>query len=183
MMPVKTKSVFFLLWVAVFSLFTSCKNNDEADNDLVIWDIAPIEFHIYVEDAAGRDLLNPETEGNILKQDIYAIYDQKNYKLNEKPLQTRYYMPHFYGLKTVKGNDGRYYAFFGEFDGAIDWGYTPFSVKWGDGTIDHFSFDSKMYWKDEKPEFNRHFYLNEVEYEKPQFTLVKEPYVEPLVEE
>ena len=76
MMPVKTKSVFFLLWVAVFSLFTSCKNNDETDN--VIWDIAPIEFHIYVEDAAGRDLLNPETENNILEQDIRAIYDQKS---------------------------------------------------------------------------------------------------------
>lgn len=181
MMPMKTKSVFLLLWVAVFSLFTSCKNNDETDN--VIWDIYPIEFHIYVQDAAGRDLLNPETENNILEQDIRAIYDQKEYKLGEKPVQTRAIYAPFMGLQTTQMLDGRYCLTFGYFLGDIDWGYTPFSVKWGDGTIDHFSFDSKMYWKDGKPEFNRHFYLNEVEYEKPQFTLVKEPYVEPPVEE
>lgn len=179
----KTKSVFFLLWIVVFSLFTSCKNNDEADNDLVIGDIAPIKFHIYVENAAGRDLLNPETENNILEQDIRAIYDQKEYKLGETPVQTRVVYAPFMGLQTTQMLDGRYCLTFGYFLGYINWDYIPFSVKWGDDTIDHFSFDSKMYWKDEKPEFNRHFYLNEVEYEKTQFTLVKEPYVEPSVEE
>lgn len=79
----KTKSLFFMLLAVALSLFTACSNDDEH----LIWDIYPIEFHIYVQDAAGRDLLNPETEGNILKQDIYAIYDLKNYKLNEESLQ------------------------------------------------------------------------------------------------
>lgn len=168
----KTKFLFLTLMVASLSLFTACSDDDVQPG---LWDIPPIEFNIYVQDAAGRDLLNPETENNILEQDIRAIYDQKEYKLGEKPVQTRAIYAPFMGLQTTQMLDGRYCLTFGYFLGDIDWGYTPFSVKWGDGTIDHFSFDSKMYWKDGKPEFNRHFYLNEVEYEKPQFTLVKKP--------
>ena len=73
----KIRSVFFMFLLTALSLFTACGNDEE---DHTIWDIYPIEFRIYVQDDAGCDLLNPENEDNILKQDIRAIYEQKEYK-------------------------------------------------------------------------------------------------------
>lgn len=170
----KTKSVFCMMLFAVFSLFTACDNNEDPVLP-PIYDVSPVEFYIYVQDEDGHDLLNSATKGNILEQGIKAVYDNKEFKLNELPLRTRYYMPTFYGLRTVEDKDGRYSLFFGEFDGAQDWDYTSFSVDWGDGTTDHFGFENTNDSKNSGINIERSFFLNNEVHDGNTFILVKQP--------
>ena len=74
----KATHTLYLLFITLLCVagFTAC---DDSGSDDMIWDFAPIELHIAVQDAQGNDLLNPETPGNIAKQGIKAIYNGKIY--------------------------------------------------------------------------------------------------------
>ena len=75
----KATHTLYLLFITLLCVagFTAC---DDSGSDDMIWDFAPIELHIAVQDAQGNDLLNPETPGNIAKQGIKAIYNGKIYE-------------------------------------------------------------------------------------------------------
>ena len=119
---------------ATFSLF-SC-------TDPVIIDYAPIQFSIFVTDSEGKDLLDPENLNNYAQGLKFnyngTIYDVDDY-LEE--IRTKAYMPHFYGLKLLKNTgrygkyQGRYYLYFGEFDGATHFNGT-FRITWRDNSVD-----------------------------------------------
>ena len=158
---------------------TSCSESN-GGNDDIIWDFAPINFIIAVQDAEGNDLLSPLTEGHILEQDIKAIYQGKEYKLNEQVTQTKAYLAVLRGLQTFITADGRYMLFFGELDGTDTYDNETLTLDGGDGTTDVITFSSRLTWNSpEDPEFNRHFYLNGVEQESPTFLLTKEPGTSP----
>lgn len=76
----------------------ACDNGEEA---LTIWDYSPVVCYVAVEDAEGHDLLDPQTEGNILGQDIKADFMGDTYELNAEVVQTRYYLARFTGLQLV----------------------------------------------------------------------------------
>ena len=79
----KATHTLYLLFISLLCVagFTAC---DDSGSDDMIWDFAPIELHIAVQDAQGNDLLNPETPGNIAKQGIKAIYNGDDTFDNEK---------------------------------------------------------------------------------------------------
>lgn len=84
----KATHTLYLLFITLLCVagFTAC---DDSGSDDMIWDFAPIELHIAVQDAQGNDLLNPETPGNIAKQGIKAIYNGKYMKgRSNKPNQS-----------------------------------------------------------------------------------------------
>lgn len=55
----KATHTLYLLFISLLCVagFTAC---DDSGSDDMIWDFAPIELHIAVQDAQGNDLLNPE---------------------------------------------------------------------------------------------------------------------------
>lgn len=175
----KTKNLLFGLCslLLCLPLLIACEddNNGGENGGGLIWDFAPINFYITVQDAEGNNLLSPQTEGNILNQDIKAIYRGKEYGLNEPVADTKAYLATMYGLRTWETEDGSYLLSFGELQGESTYKDETLTLDWGDGTRDVITFSSRLTWKSpEDPEFNRHFYLNGVEQDGSQFSLVKE---------
>ncbi|MDE5869985.1 MAG: hypothetical protein K2H18_07110 [Muribaculaceae bacterium] len=108
-----------LMWL------TSCNNED----DVIIWDMYPVNVMIHIQDADGNNLLSPNFNGNILGKKIVAIYQGKEYELEwDNNNKTRYYAPSFTGLTLKQGyseteegyepDPNKQYLNFGEFDGA-----------------------------------------------------------------
>ena len=90
----KATHTLYLLFISLLCVagFTAC---DDSGSDDMIWDFAPIELHIAVQDVQGNDLLNPKTPGNIAKQGIKAIYNGKIYEKDVPINQTKAYLAHF----------------------------------------------------------------------------------------
>ena len=99
----------------------------------MIWDYTPVTFEIYVHNLAGRNLLEPSTEGNILEKDIYikykgeiinASYGWPENQLYKNP-DTRAIMPFWYGIFIAPafnsyGPDLGNHLCIGEFDGTAN---------------------------------------------------------------
>ncbi len=137
-----------------------------------IWDIAPVEYHVQVLDAEGRDLLNPETPGAIDHQAVEVIYDGKSYTLQET--STQEYLPYFYGLAIgyYYPADG-YRLIFGELEGAKSYDNQQLLIRWGDGTEDVVSFTRKYRTKcNGSPKIDETWYLNGERYSKETRTTV-----------
>jgi hypothetical protein len=162
------KLLFALIATVMIPLFISC-DKEENDDDFVVVDFVPIEFLIHIVNEQGEDLLNPDTEGSIVDEDIRMIYNGKEYSLQEDSQEaaTRYYLPRFYGLRVskIEYEDSPYYnkyfLYIGEFDGAKDCENCTVKVICGDGSYDTFSYSNKMK-RDKKGMLDsiRHFYHN-----------------------
>lgn len=110
--------------VAIAVSFASCDKEEDDDDDYVIWDFGPITIDIQIVDNKGVDLLS---EGSPLHgADFKMLYDNQEFTANwEKPIEpqaeSRYYMPHLYGLLartiTIDGKS-KNTLYFGELDGA-----------------------------------------------------------------
>lgn len=160
------KSKIYCLLILVISTLQSC----DIGNDM-IWDIYPVNISFYVQDREGNDLLNPTTEGNILKNDIKVLYNGEEYPRDKDMSKTRAYLAVLSGLKTDKyGND--YLLIFGEFDGAKDHN-DSFTIDWGDGTQDRISFIHRFEMGNNEPKtYLTEVYLNRKKMEEG-FTIVK----------
>lgn len=121
------KLTFLRALTLLFPIFLLSSCGD--DDDDIIWDMAPVNVMVYIQDANGNNLLSPSVPGNLQGKKIVAIYEGQEYELNwEATNQTRYYMPHFSGLTLRSGytQSGDYFVpdqnknhlSFGEFDGA-----------------------------------------------------------------
>lgn len=173
-MKIKHLLVFFMFYLLSAIGFTACDETDTEGYDM-IWDFAPIVLYISVQDADGNDLLNPETPGNIANQGIKAIYKDNIYEKDAPINPTRAYLARFMGLQTIKSEEGVYFLTFGEFQGEKTFENEQVTIDWNDGTKDILTFSSKLSWKSKKePVFDRKFYLNGKETEKP-FIITKEP--------
>ena len=85
-------------------VFTACDSENGGGD--VIWDIAPVQFDIFITDDLRHDLLDSTYQGNLIK-DISATYQGEEYPLITEQeyfekiygeAKTRMYMPQFYGL-------------------------------------------------------------------------------------
>ena len=99
----------------------------------MIMDWTPVKLRIYVENQAGEDLLDPDSEINML-EGVTMTYRGETYELVPEP-ETKYYLPHFDGLQLMLDEDGRHYLYFGELDGAEEYN-DDFTLAWGDATSD-----------------------------------------------
>ncbi len=149
MRHLKLVYLFFLFAIA------SCGKDDSN----LIYDFAPAQVYIDIEDLDGNNLFSDEYHG-ILSRDNISTEISYTYKEETKPIfdgdyhelihqsMSRYYMPFFYGLyviyHTVNVNWEYPVISFGEFDGAIDQNEC-FTINWPDGThnIIEFVYDKK----------------------------------------
>ena len=93
---------------------------------------SPFHFYIGIQDADGHDLLNPNIEGNITKNDIKAIYRGEIY---HRTLEDNNSF-----LETVKTEKGDYLLFLGFWKSQCH--FETIVIDWGNGSKDVISFDA-----------------------------------------
>lgn len=170
----KKRNVFYTaLFTLVVILISGCDSNSDSD---IIWDVAPLEFYIEVVNSEGADLLNPETSGNIVGDDIKAIYLDNTYSYGEGVSAippTRYYMPRFYGLMPYVTSEGEYGMSFGELDGAKNYKNEKITLEWSDKSQDIITFSHTCEWKKGALLLNTVVYLNGTEVSYNPIRIVK----------
>ncbi len=129
-----------------------------------IWDISPVVVNVQVTDANGVDLLNPDNQNSFEASGIKAIYKGIEYECNKNAseVNTKAYMPHFYGLQISKDiNNGIYILKFGELDGAKSYFNEEVTIFWGNGSSDIIKFNRKFRWKlNGDPESSEEWFIN-----------------------
>ena len=148
-------------------LFAACSHDGETEMpNNIIWDIAPIEFHVFIHDSEGHDLLDSTYEANVLK-DVFVSYDHQDYYLDtlkdkSQKVVTRYYMPHFGGLQLRKYWDtSDYELVFGEFYGDGD-GQREIVLNLPNQQQMRLSYINRFEWKtDGNPLRETKFYLDD----------------------
>ena len=137
----------------------------------MVWDITPLTFNIYLHNKQGYDMLNTSVEGHINPDSIKAIFQGREYYLNDEQYQQegRVVLPTFTGLTRPWHdlNDTRGYpVYFGELDGTKTFENEMLIMDWGSIGRDTITFTSKMNWDNGKPTFTRHYSLNGEEVDK-----------------
>lgn len=162
------KTRIFYPWgvlLPVLCVLVGCsKESDEGD--MPLGDVFPFSIQIVVQDAAGNDLLDPETPNSIAGNTIKAIYKGEEY-IRQSPdtwIPTMTPDPVFWGLRTGKG-EKRYFLSFGEFDSLKAYTDETFYLDWGDGSApDTITFSHTWEWYDDYRSYhaNTPVYLNGV---------------------
>ena len=150
----------------------------EENGGNIIYDFAPINLYVYLEDSEGSNLLDPATANGIDYHGIsvdcgqgQALSVELDTLRGPYLAPTRAYMPYFYGAQLLQGRNG-YCLFIGEFDGETDTKGMYITISWGDGETDVLSYRNRVKWKKSKPKVDRHFYLNGKEVANPVFHIV-----------
>ncbi len=145
-------------------LLCGCEDN----RGKLIWDIIPLTYEISVVDSRGNNLLNEDTEGNILSDNIKAVYNGVEYLLGDdaSKQESRALPTTFRELFLSSTNNGwnadsgENKLYFGEFTGEESQD-VEFVIDWGDGTTDTFRLTRDCEWKNGDPVFtNTALYLN-----------------------
>ena len=157
------KTKYFFLGIVSLVLF-SC---DGIFGDRKIWDISPVEYIVQVVNTNGVDLLNPDNPSSIAASGIKVQYNGKEYECNKEQsaVNTKAYMPRFYGLKVQKNpyipGGTNYFLYFGELDGAKSYSNEEITIMWGDGSSDKVKFNRKFRWKiNGDPDISEEWFLN-----------------------
>lgn len=148
----------FLLLLASATLFASagCENCD------VLRDYTCYNIRFLITDADGNNMMDPEFEGNILDNGVYAEYNGENYHLMTELPQTRAEMPHWWGLSSslIFSPTQPVKMLFGEFSPTSDYRGETFTIHWGDGTSDVVKFDMYITGTDCEPTVHRKLWFN-----------------------
>ena len=171
-----------LVAIALAMGFTSC-NKDE-DRYLLEWDAVPLSVLIFVENADGQNLLDPNTPNNFVGDTIITEWMGKTYAMtdtvpiNSGIARTRVLNAHMYGLLYVFTDDCIPALCLGNIDGAEHYDDEPATIHWPDGSTDVISITASYKWSEKKGphDFVRTFKLNGKvisEGVNPQITLVK----------
>ena len=110
---------------------------------LPITDYANLDINMFVKNAAGENLLDPDVEGNILDNDISVEYDGEVWPL-EAPGTTRATEPaEWKGLRIEPYTlgDASPVLKLGEFDPTYEFRGETFTIDWGDGSMSCVTFD------------------------------------------
>lgn len=94
MKRISLASCFLLLATTFAILFTASACEDD---DFPIYDVYPIIWRISIEDQNGNDLLNAETPGNVLADNITLDYNGYTYTITEPAYD--YYMARWRGMQ------------------------------------------------------------------------------------
>ena len=116
----------------------------------MIWDIAPFELYVYVEDGEGNDMLDPEHPDSLVYNDISIRFKGETYHMDEVA-QTKAYMAMFYGVCLEEDSDGRHYLQIGEFNGDTEYDQAHIILDWGNGSENRLVFSHEFWWKKHEP--------------------------------
>lgn len=118
-----------LLFLLLLPIFIGCSDDDGP----MVWDMNPVIYTIKIHDEQGVNLLDSTVAGNWYRYDFEVLYEDMTYVVDwdigmrwVEPVESRLYMPYFYGLYTEPnyGDEQRIkiplFLEFGEFDGARD---------------------------------------------------------------
>ena len=161
------KTILFSLILLL--VFTNCSNNE----DDILWDFINYGVVFSITDKSGNDLLNSETKGNILENDIKVEYKKETFNIQIESAETRYNMPRKLGLRLEKdcNIEDKNVLTFGEFRPQSNYKGETFIINWGDGTKDIIKFDLFITWKKGDPTVHKKIYLNNKEYSKESFII------------
>lgn len=162
------KSLFVLICVVLLVGMTvsSCGNNDESDNSLVVWDATPVKFYILIENEAGVDLLD-STKHETFMKDIFVKMGDETYSIEPASTAgTRYYHPTFKGLELQEYYNNKTFTYpgdwcliFGEFDGAKS-GNTSISFHAGNAMVSLSCTNDVVSGSEGVPNISRKYYVN-----------------------
>lgn len=112
-----------------------------------------------METKSGLDLLNSENEGALDVDAITLGYKGVTYSFDSEAAVavTRAYFPRFEGMELQK-IDGKYRIYVGEFDGNPGHSGDSFTMEWGDGSWDTFTYTNT---KVGQHGVEHNFYLND----------------------
>lgn len=159
----------FALLFAVSFLTSSCKGEDPD----IIFDFYPLNIEVEVMDKEGRDLLDANTPGNLLSQDVTATFLGKTFKMGERidrptPDVFRAYMPTFHGLLIGTNKNGRKVLYFGELAGDTTFESEKLVLNWGNGwPEDVITINQEAHRRKNDIKVTRSFYLNGKEVSRP----------------
>lgn len=139
------RGILFLALLVVFSI-SGCNG----PWPWMIWDIAPFELYVYVEDGEGNDMLNPEHPDSLVYNDISIRFEGETYHMDEVA-QTKAYMAMFYGVCLEVDSDGRHYLQIGEFNGDTEYDQAHIILDWGNGSENRLVFSHEFWWKKHEP--------------------------------
>ena len=129
------------------------------------WNISPLKFSIFLSNKNNKDLLN-----TVGLYNITAIFQGKEYSLNNYPEEDKIDQPVFNGLTRYYWHDQNsttpYPIYFGELDGTETFENEMLIMDWGTLGCDTITFTSKIEWENDKPTFIRHYSLNGKEVDK-----------------
>ncbi len=144
--------------------FTACNDDEEVERP--IYDFPGYELGLYVEDAEGKNLLDPAVSNNIVNEPVKVTYKGKTYEKDaETESKTRYLPAKMYGLVSATDTDGCLFLSFGDLPGADPFVDEPVIIEWGDGTKDTILVNNKIVWNGNEPSAQRSFILNGKAYE------------------
>ncbi len=135
---------YLILFTLTILLFAGC------DVVYPIWDFPPWNIGLVVKNSSGDNLLEHETEGNIIDNSVVVDYNGTVYEMWDA--RTRYIPSEWFGLRIGKywydKENGEIALLFGEFSSDTTDGYhgETFTIYWGDGTSDKINFEYKVTW-------------------------------------
>lgn len=163
-------------------------NNDDNGQDDVIVDWAPLELFVYLSDADGNNLFDPEYEHAYDSANIVLTYEGKEYEVinyltpNEPRAQPMYYLAVFDAPYICHDTKGVARLTIGEWGRDAKWDMATVDVAWGDGTTDTFAFSHDCSYNPEycnDPDngwgfiFTTQYYLNGESHDGCTYYLVK----------
>ena len=161
---------------------------DNINNNEVLVDWAPIELFVYLNDADGNNLLDPEYEHAYDSANIVLTYEGKEYEVinyltpNEPQAQPMYYLAVFDAPYICHDTKGVARLTIGEWGRVGKWDMATVEVAWGDGTTDTFAFSHDFTYNPEYRNdadngwgytFTTQYYLNGESHNGCMYYLVK----------
>ena len=162
-------------------------NDDNGQNDVLV-DWAPLELFVYLSDADGNNLLDPEYEHAYDSANIVLTYEGEEYEVinyltpSEPKARTMEYLAVFDAPYISRDTKGVARLTIGEWGQDEKWDMATVEVSWGDGTTDTFAFSHDFTYNPEYRNdadngwgytFTTQYYLNDEPHDGFVYNLVK----------
>ena len=162
-------------------------NDDNGQNDVLV-DWAPLELFVYLSDADGNNLLDPEYEHAYDSANIVLTYEGEEYEVinylspSEPKARTMEYLAVFDSPYICHDTKGVARLTIGEWGQDEKWDMASVEVSWGDGTTDTFAFSHDYTYNPEYRNdadngwgytFTTQYYLNGEPHDGFVYNLVK----------
>lgn len=155
-MDMMKKSLFAIICAIISFGFAGC----EDDNDMC-WDISGLEMAVSVVDEDGADLLDGNSEDNIIGQTATLVIDgvATDYVIEPSHpyYRSRTYVPVFYGV-ALFSYYGRNMLKIGEFDGNDTCSHEMDLIICGQ--THSIKMTNNVTWKNGKPKVKRRYYFD-----------------------
>lgn len=176
-----------LLLAAFMTISCETNNDDNRQNDVII-DWAPLELFVYLSDADGNNLLDPEYEHAYDSANIVLTYEGEEYEVinyltpSEPKAQPMDYLAVFDSPYICHDTKGVARLTIGEWGRDEKWDMATVEVAWGDGTTDTFAFSHDFTYNPEYRNdedngwgftFTTQYYLNGESHDGCMYYLVK----------